>query len=194
MVHTTSTLQPQSVRLLLALARMHGFNTRTSDVGQAYLHSAEPLARGVFIRNTVPEFKLHPSQCFRLIKPLYGLCLLESGDIWHDTLDKHHIQDLGMKALRSNPALYILMEDGLLQGLSGGYVNDLIRARDALFKKLSKKATEKFEITEDQSLPCMFTGFSLSRAKDGTITQEQHAYLKSSRNCLLTLPSVIFVP
>ena len=40
MVHSTSTLQPQSVRLLLALAAIFEFDIWTSDVRQAYLQSA----------------------------------------------------------------------------------------------------------------------------------------------------------
>jgi len=66
MVHTTQTLQPSSIRLLLALAAIHGFKVWTSDVRQAYLQSAEPLAREVFIRHTVPEFELKPEQCLQL--------------------------------------------------------------------------------------------------------------------------------
>ena len=114
MVHSTTTLQPQSIRLLLALAAIHGFNVWTSDVRQAYLQSAEPLERELYISKPAPEFELNPSQCLQLLKPLYGLC--ESGDMWHDTLEKHHIMNLGMCPLRFDPALYVLMTKGLLKG------------------------------------------------------------------------------
>ena len=114
MVHTASTLQPQSIRLLLALAVMHSFDIWTYDVHQAYLQSAEPLSRDIFITKTVPEFELDPSQCLKLLKPLYGRC--ESGDMWHSTLDKHHIDDLGMQTLRSDPALYVLTAKEVTKG------------------------------------------------------------------------------
>lgn len=113
MVHSASTLQPQSIRLLLSLAAIFDFDIWTSDVRQAYLQSAEPLARDIFIAHPVPEFELEPSQCLKLLKHLYGLC--ESGDLWHETLDKHHREDLGMNPMRSDPALYTYMKKGILK-------------------------------------------------------------------------------
>ena len=103
MVHFTSTLQPQSIRLLLALAAVFEFDIWTSGVRQAYLQSAEPLDRDIFIRSPVQEFELNPSQYLKLLKPLSSLC--ESGDLWHETLAKHHREDLGMKitSFRSCP-------------------------------------------------------------------------------------------
>ena len=73
MVHTSQTLQPSSVRLLLALAELHGFSTWTSDVTQAYLQSAVPLMRDVFIKDLVPKFELNPNQGLQLRRTLYGL-------------------------------------------------------------------------------------------------------------------------
>jgi len=38
-IHLASTLQPQSIRLLLALAAIHGFDIWTSDVRQAHIYN-----------------------------------------------------------------------------------------------------------------------------------------------------------
>ena len=97
--------------------------------------------------------------------------------MWHATLDNHHIQDLGMRPLRSDPALYLMMTNGLLKGILGGYVDDLIQTGDLSFKKLCLKTKRKFYMAEDQGLPCMFTGFSISRTLNNTIVQQQHEYL-----------------
>lgn len=70
MVHSATTLQPQSIRLLLALAAMRDFEIWTSDVRQAYLQSADPLDRDIFITNVLPEFELEPHKCLKLLKPL----------------------------------------------------------------------------------------------------------------------------
>lgn len=45
MVHSTSTVQPQSVLLPLALATLSDFNIWTVSIPQAYLQAAEPLGR-----------------------------------------------------------------------------------------------------------------------------------------------------
>ena len=176
MVHSTTILQPQSIRLLLALASMFGFDVWTADVPQAHLQSAEPLMREIYINKLVPEFELNPDHCLQLLKPLYGLC--DSGDLWHDTLDKHHREDLEMKPMRSDLALYIWMVNGLLKGLSDGYVDDLIRAGDGDFKDLAAKTNEKFDMADIEHIPCTFTGFDLKTGTDGTITIDQNAYLK----------------
>ena len=176
MVPCTSTLQPQSISILLALAAVFHFDMWTSDVRQAYLQSAEPMARDIFIRSPVQEFESNPSQCLKLLKLLYGLC--ESGDLWHETLAKHQHEELGRKPLRSDPAQYTLIEDGLLKGLSRGYVDDLIRAGDKHFKQISQKTNDRFEMSEDQTLLCSFTGFSLSKNENGEVVQNQHEYLQ----------------
>ena len=98
--------------------------------------------------------------------------------MWHATLDNHHIQDLRMMPLRSDPAIYLPMTNGLLKGISGGYVVDLIRTGDLSFKKLCSKTKRKFDMAEDQGLPCTFTGFSISRTLNATMVQQQHEYIR----------------
>ena len=88
MVHSAATIKPQSIRLLHALAANHSLDIWSCDVRQAYLQSAKPLSREIFITKPVPEFELQPEQCLKLLKPLYGLC--DSGDLWHKTVDEHH--------------------------------------------------------------------------------------------------------
>eukprot|EP00171_Calliarthron_tuberculosum_P016392 IDg16392t1 len=53
-VHNVATLQPQSIRLLLAIAIIHGFEIWTADVRQAYLQSAEPLSRDILTTKPAP--------------------------------------------------------------------------------------------------------------------------------------------
>ena len=179
MVHTSQNLQPSSVRLFLSLAELHGFCTWTSDVSQSYLQSAEPLMRGIFISRPVPGFELEPHQCLKLLKPLYGLC--ESGDMWHRTLDAHHKKDMGMRPLRSDLALYVLMREGPLSGLSGKYVDYMIRAGNEQIQKIAQSTSQRFQKAEDSYLPCGFTGFLLYKDKGGCVQLNQADYLDNLR-------------
>lgn len=174
MVHTSQNLQPSSVRLLLSLAEFHGFRTWTSDVTQAYLQSKEQLMRDFFVDHPVPEFELDPDQCLQLLKPFYGLC--ESGDLWHKTLDGHHKDDMGMSPMRADPAVYVIMRDVLLSGLSGTYVDDMIRAGDEHFENSAEDISERFRMAEDSYLVCSFTGFLLKREDAGCVQLSQSDY------------------
>ena len=60
MAHRAATLQPKSIRLLLDLAAIHGFDIWSFDFRQAYFQSAEPLSRELFITKSVPEFEIQP--------------------------------------------------------------------------------------------------------------------------------------
>eukprot|EP00171_Calliarthron_tuberculosum_P004844 IDg4844t1 len=135
-----------------------------------------PLMRDVYITNHLSEFELEAHQCLKLLKPLYGLC--ESGDLWHSTIDEHHRLDLGMEATRSDTALYTLLSNSKLIRLSGGYVGDLLRADTPAFRKPSQLTHEKFDMGADDSPPCAFSSFLLSRDRDGNLLLHQKLYLK----------------
>lgn len=176
MVHSSQTLQPQSIRLLLALATAFGFDIWTSDVTQAYLQSSLPLARDLFLNSNAPELQLTADQCLKLLKPLYGLC--ESGDLWFHTLARHHQHDLGMQHLASDTSLHYLFYQGVLAGLSGAYVDDLLRAGNAYFRTIAHKTNQKFDMAGDEQLPADFSGFRIDFL-NGILHQTQQPYLSN---------------
>ena len=135
--------------------------------------------REVFIKKPVPEFELDPNQSLQLLRPLYGLC--ESGDLWYKTLDDYHRNDLGMNPMRSDPAFYVSMKNNLLQGMSGTYVDDILRSGNPDFCNLAKKTSMKFEMAENCSIPCNFVGFRLQKRKDDTFELSQEEYVRKLR-------------
>lgn len=104
-VHSKSMLQPQSVRMLLALSMLSEFDLWTSNVRQAYLQSPEPLGRDMFICNLVRELKLGPCQGLQVLKLLYDL--YKSVELRQTALENHHLLDVGLTTIRSNSALHV---------------------------------------------------------------------------------------
>lgn len=109
------------------------------------------------------EFELYESKCLQLPKPLYGLC--ESRDLCHKTLDRHHHEELKISAFRAYPALYKLVINGVLHGLSSGYIDELIKAGDWHYRRIAQGTREKFDVAEDNRPPCNFTGLALTRSR-----------------------------
>ncbi len=81
-----------------------------------------------------------------------------------------------MEATKTNPALYINVEDGQLVGQNAKYVDDLLRAGKAEFREHCRVTHSRFEISEEDDLPCDFAGFKISgdMVKGFTVTQNQY--------------------
>lgn len=167
MVHSSQTLQPQSIWILLTIENIFGFHIWTPDVQQAYLQPTIPLLRDIFIKNAASEFELRSERCLKLLRPLYGLS--ESGDLWYETIAKHCKDDLKLQTMRSDTALRYLKNGKTLHGFCGAYVDDLLSAGDDVFRKQMDLTKEKFEMAEDDNIPCEFSGFALDYNKDSLL-------------------------
>jgi hypothetical protein len=122
LLHNETTLKQSSVRLLLALRAVLGFDLWTMDVRQASLRAASNLKRDVFIRHN--EIELTQDELLQIIKPLYGLS--DAGDYWAETLVQHHIRALRMSQATADFSLFFRVIAGELEGLSGTHVDDLL--------------------------------------------------------------------
>lgn len=77
-----------------------------------------------------------------------------------------------------DPAFYKRLEGLSLVGLSGGYVDDLLRTESEDFPVLSQKTYERFQMGEDETILCTFSGFLLVRDEKGSLLQNTNCYLK----------------
>jgi hypothetical protein len=124
MVHTASTLTMTSVRLILAIAAICGWNVWTTEVQQAYLQSTSLLKKEVFLQTNAIE--LGTNEFLQLSLPLYGLS--ESEDYLGETLANHHLHHLRFAQSDIDFSLFFKIYGSRLVGLSGCYVDDLWRA------------------------------------------------------------------
>ncbi len=132
--------------------------------------------RDVFIRSPASEFEYDKGKCLQLLRPRYALC--ESGDLWHATLDKHRREDLFKAPIDSESAIYVLMKDGLFNGLIRSYLDDLLREGTPDFRQDCLKTHSKFDMSDDESLHLTFAGFQLSGDKSSGYKLDQNYYLR----------------
>lgn len=76
--------------------------------------------------------------------------------------------------------LSVIMREEILEGISGGYVDDFIRASDNGFRAICNMTRENLYMAAGHSLPCVRTSFSLSRGSDSSFMQDQRHYLCNS--------------
>ena len=101
-VHNTVNLKQSSIRLLMAMATILGFDVWSLDVKQAYLQSASQLQRKVYIKPY--QLNLAPAEFLQIVLPLYGLS--DSGDYWCETFAKFHVHNLRMQQTTGDFALF----------------------------------------------------------------------------------------
>ncbi len=108
------------------------------------------------------------------------------GRLWHETLDNHLRDDLGMEPTRTDPALYVKVEDGQVVGLNGNYLDDLLRAGKDRFRQHCRETHSKFEMSEEDDLPCDFAGFKISGDKVNGFNVDQNQYLTNLEHLPIT--------
>ena len=159
LVHNATNLRASSIRMLVALATAFGFDIWSTDINQAYLQSASELKRDVFIKPNMLE--LGTDELIQIVKPLYGLP--ESEDYWGETLTRHHLDQLRMQQAEEDFSLFFYHIGRTLAGLSGTYVDDILRTGNPSFKKYSTKLTnDAFDAKNLVENEFTFTGLRIS--------------------------------
>lgn len=145
MVRSSTTVQQQSLRMLLALAAIFGWKIWTQDISQAFVKSAGELSREIYIKkfNDVRELNLRPDQAVKSLRQLYGLC--DSGDHWDRDFDSFHKKILGLTPSPVDASLYDLVKDCTLQGLTARYVDDTISTGNAKFDDFSTQTSDFYD-------------------------------------------------
>ena len=174
MVHQSPNLGQDGTRMLFALASILGFEIWSVDVSQAFIQSASDNMRPIFCTGPA-EMELEASEVLQLMRPLYGLC--DSGDRWAHTLRHHHTSDLGMLALASEPALFYRSIGDRLIGLSGCYVDDMLRAGTPDFYGDANATSSTFDTTPPSRGKFSFMGTDVEQSGQ-LISADMTRYIK----------------
>ena len=169
-VHSAKNLKQSSVRVLLALANILGFSLWSTDINQAYLQSAFNLTRRIFVRPD--NLELDKDTLLQVVKPLYGLS--DAGDYWGEALIGNHKKELKMSQAEGDSSLFFERIGDRLTGLSGTYVDDILRAGTKSFRMDVSKATSKaFDSKPAQKVPFTFTGMNIHKQKRMILLSQQ---------------------
>ena len=175
MVHQSYNLKQSSVKILLALATILGFDVWDLDVKQAYLQSGSKLQRKVFIKPDIME--LDHNELIQIMKPLYGLS--ESGDYWCETNSKFHIHELLMQQTTGDFALFFKTVVDKLVCLSGCYVDDILQAGTPEEKqKIQEKFKKNFELKFSDKNIFTYTGMKIDKSNPQLRTISQSEYIE----------------
>lgn len=172
LVHDSATSRQASARVLVGLAAAFEFELFSTDVTQAYLQSATPLQREVYIKPG-KDFGLGSDKLLKLLRPLYGLA--DSGDYWGATFSQHITKELGMEPTIGDSAFFYKNDGGRLVGMTTTYVDDALQAGTPGFSKLVEKTEKEFECKPREYDRTTFVGKRINRCDDGfTIDQSQY--------------------
>ena len=159
-VYNANTLKQSSIRFMLALASILGFDMWATDINQAYLQSASELRRKIFLRPDVLE--LSPDHLIQVLKPLYGFT--DAGYYWGETLTDHHKKLLEIKQAEGDFSLFYKRLAKRLIGVPGSYVDDIIRVGADEFRRASSAVTSRaFDTKPSEDTPFAFAGLEVTK-------------------------------
>lgn len=79
-----------------------------------------------------------------------------------------------MEPLRSDPVFYGKRDEKKnISGFSGDYVDDIFRAGNKHFKRLSTVTSQKFTMAEDNQISMTLSGFHVDQKEDGFVNMNQ---------------------
>jgi len=125
------TLSTQSRNVLLSVSAMQLWTVQTGDIKTAFLNGDKTEYQRAIYAEPPEEVKgmlgMKSHEVFRILKAIYGL--LHAPRCWYQKLDSVLV-DQGWVKCRLEPCVWKLFQNGKLQGLVGGHVDDLLICGD----------------------------------------------------------------
>ena len=164
LVHDSTNVSQSSVRLLIELATIMGFDVWTEDISQACFQSASKLLREVYLRPN-KHLQAPVGYILKLLRPLYGLA--DSSDYSYATFAEHLGKKLFMRTVASDMSLFSRRARGQLTGLLASYVDETLACGDSSFSQLPEETRKRFEVKSREYENMRFSGVYIDRSDNG---------------------------
>ena len=168
------TAHKDSLKLALAIAANEGFDLVSADIKSAFLQG-RTLSRKVYVLPP-PEAK-QDGKLWHLQKGAYGL--IDGSRLFYLEL-KDKLEELGMKTVSGDSAIFTKHEDGKLIGIVCVHVDDLLMAGNENFRNsVSKKLFKIFLFSKIEESKFKYLGCEIEKDEDGNILLNQTEYIKN---------------
>ena len=168
------TAHKDSLKLMLAVAANEKFDLSSGDIKSAFLQGKN-LNREVFV---VPPTEANEEGVLWLLKKgAYGL--IDASRMFYLEL-KQRLEELGMKMVSGDPAMFTMHKDNKLIGLICVHVDDLLMAGNDDFKHIVKtQLMLKFKFSKVEMEKFKYLGCEITQLKNGDIALNQDEYIQS---------------
>ena len=174
------TAHKDSLKLALAIAANEGFDLVSADIKSAFLQG-RTLERKVFVLPP-PEAK-QDGKLWLLQKGAYGL--IDGSRLFYLEL-KEKLEDLGMKAVSGDSAIFTKHEDEKLVGIVCVHVDDLLMAGNEIFKNsVSSKLFKLFKFSKIENRKFKYLGCEIEKGSEGDIFLNQTEYINNVEEVIL---------
>lgn len=93
-----------------------------------------------------------------------------------------------MKKLDSYSSFHYIFNNGILSGISGTYIDDLLLSGDSAFKEISKRTEKPFDMKSPNSLSY---GFNLNFNNDSILVQTHTNYTNKFQKLEIDAPFIM---
>ena len=171
------TVMKGNINILLTVAAMKGWKTKTSDVTAAFLQTKD-LERDVFV--LPPRERRVPRVLWKLRKPVYGLAdasrsfSLNFGG---------EMEKLGCEKSFLDPAMFLYFGDSDDQnseyrdpmGMAVTHVDDVLHAGEDVFEEtVMENLKRAFKFGSEEELEFRYVGMNFDQYEEGIVVDQDH--------------------
>ena len=161
------TVNKSSLRLMLTISSLKGWEINMTDIKSAFLQGSQ-LDRDVFIKP--PKEAEMEGKLWKLNKCLYGL--RDASRQWYLEVENKLIS-LGFRQNRMDSGLFFLRKNQVLIGVFALHVDDFLHAGNTEFENhYIPEIMKHFQVGKTEKACFTYTGFDLRQDEDGVFLDQ----------------------